>query len=218
MQDEILNYFLILKRYTFVMSKKTIPLLAEIRDCDFDKNAISKEEEIKRTSVRAIILDDHGNMCLLDLTNIGLFKLPGGGVEEVETLEQALHREILEEVGATVELQKLNGFESCFFGKIIEYRNDKRLKQTSYFAIAKVKSLSKHLNRTPKEIEKGQVPRWTSIKEAIQKLESYKPDARNREFIRLRELTALKHAQKLLKKQTKPKPSNRSRPKQKRKL
>lgn len=53
----------------------------------------------KRTAVRAVVFD--GNKLLMVETNRGDYKFPGGGVEQGETLVQALIREIAEETGYT---------------------------------------------------------------------------------------------------------------------
>lgn len=57
----------------------------------------------KRVAVRAVIYE--GNRILMVKTNRGDYKFPGGGVEEGESLRDALIREIIEETGyADVEI------------------------------------------------------------------------------------------------------------------
>lgn len=79
-------------------------------------------EKIKR--VRGIILFDD-NIILMKRERIKegkkvlYYDFPGGGVEEGETLEQALHREILEELGIKVTLIKnlyLNEYDNQIHG------------------------------------------------------------------------------------------------------
>ena len=63
---------------------------------DFDNSKI-----ILRNAVRAIILRENIIlMVFLEKTNE--YKFPGGGVEKNETIEEALKREVLEEVGCNV--------------------------------------------------------------------------------------------------------------------
>ena len=64
-----------------------------------------------RVGVNAIIFD--GSRVLLSLRrDIGWWNLPGGGVEAGETVDEALHREVREETGLEVELERLVGVYS----------------------------------------------------------------------------------------------------------
>jgi len=68
-----------------------------------DKNLLdfNKGKIISRKAVRAIILNkNYILMVFLGRTNE--YKFPGGGVEENETIEEALKREVVEEVGYNV--------------------------------------------------------------------------------------------------------------------
>lgn len=61
-----------------------------------------------RLTVRAAIMRDD-NLLLVEIDDeTGLhYNLPGGGVEPGETIEQALHREMLEETTARITMQDL---------------------------------------------------------------------------------------------------------------
>jgi 8-oxo-dGTP pyrophosphatase MutT (NUDIX family) len=65
--------------------------------------------EIQRTIVSALLFSNDGKllMGLKDPSKGGVYPdawhIPGGGVEEGETLEQALEREVQEEVGLSIE-------------------------------------------------------------------------------------------------------------------
>ena len=64
-----------------------------------------------RVGVNAIIFD--GSRVLLSLRrDIGWWNLPGGGVEAGETVDEALRREVREETGLEVELERLVGVYS----------------------------------------------------------------------------------------------------------
>lgn len=68
-----------------------------------------------RTTARAILLDAEGHVALMHVGRKGYHKLPGGGLEGDETIEQGLVRELMEETGCTAEvLQPL--------GTVEEYR------------------------------------------------------------------------------------------------
>jgi len=61
----------------------------------------NSSEIILRNAVRAIILKENIIlMVLLGKTNE--YKFPGGGIEENETIEEALKREVLEEIGCNI--------------------------------------------------------------------------------------------------------------------
>ncbi|GLV56462.1 DNA mismatch repair protein MutT [Dictyobacter sp. S3.2.2.5] len=64
-----------------------------------------------RVAVSALIF--HEEQILLALRrDIGWWNLPGGGMEIGETVEEALHREVLEETGLKVEIEQLVGVYS----------------------------------------------------------------------------------------------------------
>ena len=67
----------------------------------------SREKSV-RAGARAILFDDDNEVALVYETAYDHYKLPGGCVEPGETLEQALRREIAEEVGATIRSIRYN--------------------------------------------------------------------------------------------------------------
>lgn len=61
-------------------------------------------------SVCGYITNHHSEVLLVrNLHRADTMEIPGGQVEEGETLEEAIHREILEETGATVQLEGITG-------------------------------------------------------------------------------------------------------------
>lgn len=71
---------------------------------------IEPEDYADRFTVKAVIVNNEGNVLLFRSNLIG------GGVEEGETNEQALHREVLEETGIEIEIIKP-------LGQVIAYRD-----------------------------------------------------------------------------------------------
>ena len=73
-----------------------------------------------RVSVNAYIVHDD-KILLQRRSDNGHWNLPGGGVEIGETLEIALHREILEETGLTVDITRYIGVYSDPLETVLAY-------------------------------------------------------------------------------------------------
>ena len=56
----------------------------------------------ERFASRAVVLNDENEVALINFSKINTRKLPGGGIEKDETPEEALVREIREEIGYKV--------------------------------------------------------------------------------------------------------------------
>ena len=75
----------------------------------YNNNGLT-DEEIEKTvnKVRAIVINDKGQ-CLL-AKYAGIYMLPGGKIDQGETEEEAIEREILEETGISVDSSKATKF------------------------------------------------------------------------------------------------------------
>src|SRR5438132_4166136 len=67
---------------------------------------------IFRIGVFALIFDDQGRILLGHRRDIDWWNLPGGGMEVGETVDEALRREVYEETGLVVEIERLVGVYS----------------------------------------------------------------------------------------------------------
>lgn len=118
-----------------------------------------------REAVRGIIIDNEEILLIYSEKN-GDYKLPGGGVEEGETYEEALIREVEEEAGVRVAVDK-----EIF--RVMEYDEGQFddcevFKMLSIYYLAHVtKTLQQNLDSY--EYEMGFIPKWVNISEAIEK-------------------------------------------------
>ncbi|MFH1030206.1 MAG: NUDIX domain-containing protein [bacterium] len=165
-------------------------LLTEICEKDLDMLESGQDIEYKiRRAARAVIFDEDGNVALLYVTKDGYHKIPGGGIEEGESIKEALHREALEEAGCEIEI-------TDELGLILEDRTQKNIFQINYCFIAKTKTIGEP-NFTEKEKANGFKLEWLPIDEAIAIAEKDKPKKYMAKFMRYRDLIYLKKAKSL---------------------
>lgn len=90
----------------FNMQSRLDHPLAVLADSDFDENAndFNFSESWKREAARAVLEDGEGKIALMYSGKNKYYKLPGGGIELGESREEALARELREEVGANAEI------------------------------------------------------------------------------------------------------------------
>lgn len=164
-------------------------LLKTIQFKDLNPEDISGLE-IRRAG-RAVAFDSAGNIGILHVSKRNYHKLPGGGQEGDESIESALKRECLEEIGCDVE-----PFSEV--GEIIEYRDKWSLKQHSYCYLANVMGDKGEPDFTPEEKDSGFEIKWVTIEEAIRLLENDSPTDYDGGFIQIRDSSFLKEAKILL--------------------
>ena len=129
-------------------------------------------------------------VALLHVSKHGYHKIPGGGLEESETVKQALIREILEETGCKIKI-------ITDIGKIVEYRTHENTLQISFCFLAEVASEGKP-NFDQGELENGFELEWADIKRAIKLLEKEKPETYDGKFIVIRDRMFLKKAENIV--------------------
>ncbi len=87
--------------------------------------------------VRAVVLNERGEVCLVRHTYIPGWYLPGGGVEVGETMLEALERELSEEAG--VVLDQRPSLHGLFLNRRISRRDHVALFVVHSFSIAHAK-------------------------------------------------------------------------------
>lgn len=138
-----------------------------------------------RKSTRAILLNERGEMATQHVQNYGFHKLPGGGVDPGESLEAALRREILEEVGCGCEIIST-------LGVTIEYRNKYNLIHISYGYVARVVGPIGATSLDMHEQAEGQTTLWLPPPVALEKMATDVPEKYEGYFILEREKTFLR--------------------------
>ena len=113
----------------------------------------------KRIGARGIILKND-KIAIFYKKNKNEYKLPGGGVEDGENLEDGFKREVLEETGCVVKIQKKLGITEEFKGIANFY-------QLSHVYLAEVIEDTHKLNLTEKEKSEGAELLWTTLEQAI---------------------------------------------------
>jgi len=119
---------------------------------------------ICRNAVRAVIIE-HGNILLVYSAKNDEYKFPGGGINENETPEEALIREVKEEVG--VRIRKVNRK----IGTVIEYCEAKEkdidyFKMISDYFLVEIENKFYEQNLDQYEKELLFEPKWLSITNA----------------------------------------------------
>ena len=138
-------------------------IIAEITDETFGIKSIPFSNPRIRYGARGIIEREDGLIAIFNKTKKNEYKLPGGGIDEGETPEQAFKREVLEETGC-----KIDNIE--FLGLTKELKSNDNFQQTSYVFKAKVVERAETLNLTEKEKAEGGRLLWLTKEDALQKV------------------------------------------------
>lgn len=141
-------------------TKSNFKCIATITDKDFDEEIVPFRKPRKRIAARGIIIRQDGKIALFNKVNKNEYKLPGGGIENDESLEETFKREIKEETGCVVKIVER-------LGKIEEEKSKDNFKQTSYVYVAKVIRNTKKLNLTEKEKDEGGKLIWVTLDEGL---------------------------------------------------
>ena len=142
-------------------------------------------------SARVVLLDDDNKVAVIYVAKVNFYTLPGGGIEEGETPEQAAIREMKEETGCNSEIIRTlglieensktmnwNGLATCFMSKV------KGSKGTPHL--------------TQEEIDEDAQLQWHDMYEALNIITNQDADDGIRLIIQERDVTLLNEAIKLL--------------------
>ncbi len=169
-------------------------LILELRDEDIGEEAM-QVRMVPREAARAVAIKN-GKIAFLNVSNIGYHKLPGGGVEHGEKIEDALVREMLEETGCSIKIIR-------DVGKVVEHRTHMGRLQTSYCFLVEVTDVGEP-DFDEGEIRAGYQMGWATMEDALNMLQNEKPNTKNEQeyyesrFIIKRDLALLKAAKNYL--------------------
>lgn len=159
-----------------------------IRDKDFGFDFLNPPVYQERGAARAVVFDKDKNIALLHVTKLHYHKLPGGGIEKGESVEDALKRELSEEIGCSAQsIREL--------GIVEEFRNKFSLHQLSYCFFAELEGEKGTPHLEQGEIDDGFETVWLSIKDAIKILEGESGvEDYEAKFVQKRDLAFLRQA------------------------
>lgn len=158
-----------------------------IATLDFENTGTSTAGFMERTAVRAVLTDESGMIALMHTKRDGFYNLPGGGVEEGETLMDALVRECKEETGYNVEILRE-------LGSIVEIRKEERVVQTSTCYLARVNGPQGEPALTQKEFERQLHVVWAPFDEALEKVSVVVHESSTARCVAARESLILKRS------------------------
>ena len=171
-------------------------VIATIADGDVGLPTVqTSHEKSVRTGARAILFDDDNEVALVYETAYDHYKLPGGCVEPGETLEQALRREIAEEVGASIRDTKCLGVVKSH---LATYNED----CSQHYFTAKIDGeIGKSAWIDEEELHGCSIVWCKNIAQAINKVQNATSQEYVHIFERARELAGLRYAEHVIQQQ-----------------
>jgi 8-oxo-dGTP diphosphatase len=166
-------------------------IIATLTEEDFNRTSTPEKWSSYRLrpGARAVLLNVRAEIALMHVSKLGYYKLPGGGIDEGETIEEGLMRELAEEVGVRTARIVTE------IGEVDEYRDAFETKAEHYVYVVQLTDILDNPTRTQKEIDHGYKTVWVkNIDEAIRLVESGTPPPEGGyEYERLRELAILNY-------------------------
>jgi ADP-ribose pyrophosphatase YjhB (NUDIX family) len=134
-----------------------------ISDNDLFENPFKEPKFYRlRATAKGIVFDQEGKIALLTVKDHSLF--PGGGVKKKETLEHALIRECMEEIGCKV-------VATLYLGDFVQYRFQTARKYVISFFVAHLIG-EKGIPTTTDASELEAQVTWKTLEEVKEILES----------------------------------------------
>ncbi len=168
------------------------PFFLELADNEWEPQGIDHDRQI----ARAIVFDERQQLYFARISRDDAFgratliETSGGGVEPGESLEEAIHRELLEELGVQVEIV-------CALGLVSDYYNLIRRHNLNHYFLCRVLSFGAS-HRTPEEVRDFHLS--TLRLDYTHAVQEYRRCASTKlgRLLAQRELPVLQHAQRIL--------------------
>ncbi|MFA5000748.1 MAG: NUDIX hydrolase [Candidatus Paceibacterota bacterium] len=141
--------------------------LAIFKEKDVFPNKEASENDITfsdRLTGKAVVFDDEGKVALVGNKVNSFYLLPGGGIDENESIENGIKRECLEEVGCLVDLLDM-------VGVIEDFRDRDKTHCINHCYTARLIGGKGELKLTEEEKKNGLHVIWIPLDEAISILE-----------------------------------------------
>lgn len=165
-------------------------LIRKINDGEFLKTYVLSKKE-PRITARGILVDSSGQILLMYSKKFNLYSFPGGGVEDKETPQDAVLREIYEETGYKCRILKALGY-------IEENRGQLDYTQISYYYILCSIGAPDNQQLTVDEITNGTIYGWYQKENVENILLKSSQDTMQQKYLKVRDLYAWKEYVELL--------------------
>ena len=137
-----------------------------------------------RKTARAIVVNPRGMIAVMYAAKYGIHTLPGGGVEEGESIEDALRREIAEETGCRIA--------SCSpLGYVEENRAHADYTQLSYYYLVRTPDETLRPQLTEQEAAGGTRALWCTYEEALARIAAPVFERPQGRFLQARDMAVL---------------------------
>jgi 8-oxo-dGTP diphosphatase len=168
-------------------------LIRRITDSDVMGGVPEFLDTISRYGSRGVVVDNMLNIAMMYMSQLNLYKLPGGGIEEGENIGDAFLREINEETGYEAEIIHELGY-------IEEHKMQNDFMQISYCFVAKAISKNSNTKLSDNEKQLGMVVKWMTLPEALEVMNNsaLNCDDYSTKFMIIRDKSILEEAVKIL--------------------
>jgi 8-oxo-dGTP pyrophosphatase MutT (NUDIX family) len=137
-----------------------------------------------RLAARAVVRNRAGLIGVTYIRKFDLYNLPGGGVEDGESPEDAVRREVREEAGCTCA-------SVTPLGIVYENRGSQNFVQQSWYFAVEAGEDNLPMELTEKERANGTEIQWHTLETAIRLISGQNVTMDSRKFVRARDLAAL---------------------------
>lgn len=138
-----------------------------------------------RLTARAVLRRSDGLYAVMYVGKYGIYILPGGGVDEGESIEDALRREIAEETGCGCKTIRA-------LGVVSENRAHADYTQLSYYYAVETDGPETALQLTEAEMENGSELQWHTLETLLHLIGDPVHEVKQRKYLQARDMAALK--------------------------